>query len=87
MSTSNPCDSSASTRTRIEVIEYCDGEVGQQLSLCFEAICLGGTVGPSSESTEVRFVPLAELESLSTHPSTRLQIQHVLTERGSTYSG
>ncbi len=69
------------------VIEYSNGEVRQQFSLCFEATCRAGSMAPSSESTEVRFVPVAELESFPMHPSMRLRIQHVLEDRSSPYIG
>lgn len=64
------------------VIEYSDGEIRQQFSMCFEAISSGGHLAPSSESTDVRFVSEAELGALPMHPSMRLRIQHAL-EAGS----
>ncbi|MGH2719685.1 MAG: NUDIX hydrolase, partial [Actinomycetota bacterium] len=55
------------------VMAYDDGEVRQQFSLCFHARPVGGELQTSPESKEVRWVPPAELESLSIHPSMRLR--------------
>jgi 8-oxo-dGTP pyrophosphatase MutT (NUDIX family) len=60
------------------VIAYRDGEVRQEFSVCFRGRALRGSVTPSSESTEVRFVAPADLEGLPMHPSTRLRIEHSL---------
>lgn len=65
------------------VIEYSDGEVRQQFSICFETTSRGGQLAASSESTEVRFVTINELDSLPIHPSMRLRIQHALENRES----
>lgn len=63
------------------VIQYSDGEVRQQFSLCFEAIVSGGRLAGSSESTAIRFVPVGELSLLPMHPSMHLRIQHALEQR------
>lgn len=60
------------------VIEYSDGEVRQQFSMCFAATVAGGSLEPSSESLDIRFVPSSELDLLPIHPSTRLRIDHYL---------
>lgn len=57
---------------------YDDGEVRQQFSIAFIARPVGGTPRTSSESREVRWVDLAELENLPMHPSMRLRIRHAL---------
>lgn len=69
------------------VIAYDDGEVRQQFSLCFRATLLGGTIATSSETSEVRFVPVSELDSLNIHPSMRLRIDHGLADRPQPYIG
>jgi hypothetical protein len=58
------------------VIEYSDGEVRQQFSLCFRAHPVGGELRTSSESTRVRWVPRNDLDQLDIHPSMRLRIDH-----------
>jgi ADP-ribose pyrophosphatase YjhB (NUDIX family) len=58
------------------VIAYDDGEVRQQFSLCFTARPTGGTLTNSSESREVRWVPVADIETLDMHPAQRLRIGH-----------
>lgn len=67
------------------VIEYSDGEVRQQFSICFETAIRGGRLASSSESTEVRFFSINELDSLPMHPSMRLRIQHALERRDSPF--
>ena len=58
------------------VIAYDDGEVRQQFSLCLAARATGGTLTGSSESREVRWVPVANIETLDIHPAQRLRIDH-----------
>jgi 8-oxo-dGTP pyrophosphatase MutT (NUDIX family) len=69
------------------VIAYDDGEVRQQFSLCFRATLLGGSIATSGETSEVRFVPVSELDSLNIHPSMRLRIDHGLSDRSQPYIG
>jgi ADP-ribose pyrophosphatase YjhB (NUDIX family) len=69
------------------VIAYADGEVRQQFSLCFAARNVGGALRVSEESTEVRFVALAELDRLPMHPAQRLRIKHFLEHRPTPYIG
>ncbi|MGH8793647.1 MAG: NUDIX domain-containing protein [Stackebrandtia sp.] len=63
------------------LVEYSDGEVRQQFSLCFRAVPLGGKPTTSDESTNVRWVDPSELPSLDINSSMRLRIQHGM-ERG-----
>jgi 8-oxo-dGTP pyrophosphatase MutT (NUDIX family) len=63
------------------IIEFSDGEVRQQFSVCFVARPVGGVPAPSDESTAVRFVAPAELEGLAMHPAQRLRIRHFLERR------
>ncbi|MEW2546580.1 NUDIX domain-containing protein [Streptomyces sp. NPDC047002] len=62
------------------VIEYDDGEVRQQFSICFRARPVGGSLRTSSESKEVRWIAPADLDKLDIHPSMRLRIDHGLDD-------
>jgi ADP-ribose pyrophosphatase YjhB (NUDIX family) len=66
---------------------YDDGEVRQQFSVCFLCRAVGGELQTSKESSEVRFVDLAEIEALSIHPSIRLRIQHYAENRDEPFIG
>ncbi len=48
---------------------------------------LGGELRTSSETKEVRFVPVAQLDELNIHPSMRLRIEHYLQGRAVPYIG
>jgi 8-oxo-dGTP pyrophosphatase MutT (NUDIX family) len=69
------------------VIEYDDGEVRQEFNVCFTAHVRGGRLATSTESTEVGWVPLDELDALPMHESTRLRIWHCLDRRALPYIG
>ncbi|RZU73479.1 ADP-ribose pyrophosphatase YjhB (NUDIX family) [Micromonospora kangleipakensis] len=69
------------------VIEYSNGEVRQQFSLCFRAKPRGGTLTTSDESSDVRWLSPDELPALSIHPSTQLRIQHGYEDRREPYIG
>ena len=69
------------------VIEYSDGEVRQQFSLCFATELLGGTFGHDDESTGIAWVQPEEIHGLHMHPSMRLRITHYLEDRDSPYLG
>jgi 8-oxo-dGTP pyrophosphatase MutT (NUDIX family) len=69
------------------VVEYADGEVRQQFSVCFAARPVSGVPGPSDETSEVRYVEPHNLEQLDIHPSIRLRIQHFLERRSEPYLG
>lgn len=56
------------------VVEYSDGEVRQQFSVCFACEVVGGQISVSDESTEVRFVDRTEVEDLAMTPSMRRRI-------------
>jgi 8-oxo-dGTP pyrophosphatase MutT (NUDIX family) len=58
------------------VIQYDDGEVRQQFSICFRAHPIGGALKTSSESKEVRWVDPSDLNGLDIHPSMMLRIEH-----------
>ena len=63
------------------VIEYADGEVRQQFSICFACRLVGGQVALSDESSEVGFFTPAEIEAMPMHASIRLRIRHYLEHR------
>jgi 8-oxo-dGTP pyrophosphatase MutT (NUDIX family) len=65
------------------IIAYADGEVRQQFSLCFRAHPIGGTLGGSSESTEVGWLRPDELDALNMHPAQRLRVGHGLDQSAS----
>ncbi|MGC4804275.1 NUDIX domain-containing protein [Micromonospora sp. DT233] len=69
------------------VIEYSDGEVRQQFSLCLRAVPVSGTPTPSDESRDVRWVARDELGALDVHPSTLLRVDHGYEERPEPYIG
>ncbi|MDX3365469.1 NUDIX domain-containing protein [Streptomyces sp. ME02-6987-2C] len=56
------------------VIEFSNGEVRQEFSLCFRARPVAGEVAVSAESFEVRWVDPAELASLDISPTTQRRI-------------
>jgi mutator protein MutT len=69
------------------VIEFSDGEVRQQFSICFHARPVGGSLAISSESSDVRWVAPSGLDELAIHPSMRLRIDHGLADRSEPYIG
>lgn len=69
------------------VVEFSDGEVRQQFSICFRARYFSGELRPSTETSEVRWVPRAELDRLPIHPSMRLRIDHGYANRTDPYIG
>jgi ADP-ribose pyrophosphatase YjhB (NUDIX family) len=69
------------------LVEFSDGEVRQQFSICFMADLIGGETTTSDESSEVQFIAPAELDALHIHPSMRLRIDHALEGRETPYLG
>ncbi|MBB4903997.1 NUDIX hydrolase [Actinophytocola algeriensis] len=67
------------------VIEFTDGEVRQEFSICFRADPTGGELRTSNESKEVLWVAPADLDGLNIHPSIRRRIQHGLDNRSEPY--
>ena len=63
------------------VVEYSDGEVRQQFSVCFACRLVGGELATSDESLEVGFFTPAEIEAMPMHESIRLRIHHYLEHR------
>ncbi|MFE5544010.1 NUDIX domain-containing protein [Streptomyces sp. NPDC056534] len=62
------------------VIEFSDGEVRQEFSLCFRARPISGEIKVSSESFEVRWVPRSDVDSLDMAPTTRLRLEEGFRE-------
>lgn len=60
------------------VVEYSDGELRQQFSVCFACHPLNGDLTTSHETSEVGFFSVNEIETMSVHPSIRLRIEHYL---------
>jgi ADP-ribose pyrophosphatase YjhB (NUDIX family) len=58
-----------------------NGEVRQEFSVVLTARASGGRPTVSSETSEVRWVPQAELGSYRMDPSMRLRVQHYLEHR------
>ncbi|WP_436523380.1 NUDIX hydrolase [Actinoplanes sp. HUAS TT8] len=69
------------------LVEYSNGEVRQQFSICFRAEYVAGEPTTSSESSEVRWVAAEELDALPIHPSMRLRIDHGFEQRSKPYIG
>ncbi|NMI02084.1 NUDIX domain-containing protein [Pseudonocardia acidicola] len=65
------------------VMQYDDGEVRQQFSLCFRAVVADDAEAPRPDGTETKaasWVDPREIDSLSIHPSMRLRINHALDD-------
>ena len=58
-----------------------NGEVRQEFSIVLTAVATGGQPTPSSESSEVRWVPREELAGYQLDRSMRLRIEHYLAGR------
>lgn len=69
------------------VIEYSDGEVRQQFSLCYATTVTGGTLAHDSESTDLQWVHPHDIPALPMHPSMRLRIAHYLAGNPTPYLG
>ena len=62
-----------------------NGEVRQEFSIVLTARAVGGQPTPSSETTEVRWVPPAELAGFEMDRSMRLRVQHFSERRSHPY--
>ena len=69
------------------VVEYSDGEVRQQFSVCFACRPVGGEPTPSDETSDVGYFTPNEIDGMDVHPSIRLRIQHFLDDRPEPYIG
>jgi ADP-ribose pyrophosphatase YjhB (NUDIX family) len=64
-----------------------NGEVRQECSIVLTARPTGGRPTPSTESSEVRWVPIADIDSYRMDLSMRLRIQHYVEHRDRPYLG
>ena len=69
------------------VVEYSDGEVRQQFSVCFVCRRVGGNLTTSDETSDVDYFTPEQVEGMDIHPSIRLRIQHFLEKRTEPYLG
>jgi len=69
------------------VVEFSDGEVRQQFSICFRASYISGSPTTSDESSSVRWIDPGELDRLPIHTSMRLRIDHGYERRPTPYIG
>jgi len=61
------------------VIEYSDGEVRQEFSICFAARVTGGRQSVSAESLAVKSFAESELAALNIHPAIRKRINDYMS--------
>ncbi|CAN5401061.1 NUDIX domain-containing protein [soil metagenome] len=69
------------------VVEYADGEVRQQFSVCFACRPIGGELATSDETADIGYFSADEIERMDIHPSIRLRIGHYLEGRPEPYIG
>jgi ADP-ribose pyrophosphatase YjhB (NUDIX family) len=69
------------------VVEYSDGEVRQQFSVCFACRPTGGELATSDETNEVGYYSPDEIGTMDIHPSIRHRINHFLETRPEPYVG
>jgi ADP-ribose pyrophosphatase YjhB (NUDIX family) len=63
------------------VVEYSDGEVRQQFSVCFSCTPVGGELATSDESLDVGFFSPETIAEMPVHPSIRRRINDYLADR------
>ena len=63
------------------VIEYSNGEIRQEFSICFACKAIGGNLQGSDESLKIGFFTPNEIKQLKMEESIRLRIQHYLEHR------
>jgi ADP-ribose pyrophosphatase YjhB (NUDIX family) len=64
-----------------------DGEVRQEFSIVLIARATGGQPRPSTETSQVRWVPLAEIGDYQMDRSMRLRVQHFAERRDQPHLG
>jgi 8-oxo-dGTP pyrophosphatase MutT (NUDIX family) len=69
------------------IVEFSDGEVRQQFSLCFVTEVVGGELAIDEESTDIAWTSTEDLADLEMHPSMRLRISHYLRGDSRPYLG
>jgi ADP-ribose pyrophosphatase YjhB (NUDIX family) len=69
------------------VIAYADGEVRRQFNICYTARTTAGTLRPSAESTDLRFVDPIALDALPIHHTQRRRLDDYLAHRPAPHLG
>jgi 8-oxo-dGTP pyrophosphatase MutT (NUDIX family) len=69
------------------IVYTSNGEVRQEFSVVLTAELAGGQLAVSSETTAVRWVPVADLSGYTMDPSMRLRIMHYVEARGMPHIG
>lgn len=64
-----------------------NGECRQEFSVVFTALAVGGSVRPSDESLEVRWVSVGQLEKYNMDRSMNLRLKHYANGRGLPHLG
>jgi 8-oxo-dGTP pyrophosphatase MutT (NUDIX family) len=67
------------TDPRHVILYTSNGEVRQEFSVVFTARPTGGSPTTSGESTEVRWIPAADIDALPIDRSMRMRLDHFLT--------
>jgi ADP-ribose pyrophosphatase YjhB (NUDIX family) len=67
------------TDPRHVILYTSNGEVRQEFSVVFVGRPIGGTLTTSAETTDVRWIPAAEIASLPMDRSMRMRVDHYLT--------
>ncbi|WP_123042979.1 NUDIX domain-containing protein [Cohnella candidum] len=67
------------------IIEYSDGEVRQQFSICFECLIVNGKMTLSSESHELCFFKLEEINTIPIHPAQLIRIKDACANSEKTF--
>lgn len=67
------------TDPRHVILYTSNGEVRQEFSVVYTARPTGGSPTPSAETTEVRWTPASEIDSLPMDRSMRMRLDHFLT--------
>jgi ADP-ribose pyrophosphatase YjhB (NUDIX family) len=75
------------TDPRHIILYTSNGEARQEFSVVFTARPIGGTLTPSSESLEVRWVQPSEVADLQMDRSMRMRIGHYLAGSGTPHLG
>lgn len=64
------------------VIEYSNGEVRQEFSICFQAKVVSGHLQLSTESRALEWISPADLDNLNLQPSIRMRIHDAISGTG-----
>jgi ADP-ribose pyrophosphatase YjhB (NUDIX family) len=75
------------TDPRHVILYTSNGEARQEFSIVLTARPVGGRLTPSSESSDVRWVPRGDLAGYQMDRSMRMRVDHYLAGRGSPYLG